>query len=241
MRSPSASRLAVAIVSGVRFADSALFLFTYHRNLQGPVVAIRLLVVDSESSANTFDVAALAAEGVLAYVTESAGPDRDRPQPDVVWFADRAERGAVARVAEIRAIAPECRALVVAGACGSRALAYLQAGVVGVADFGRDNRRLAEIALRVQSGAYYLDPDIAQVLAIRHVKRLLAPFSALSSREFDVFCMLAEGFALQDIAEQLGISSKTVSNCQTSLKLKLGLQGRPAMKKFAERHGLISG
>ncbi|WP_445372763.1 LuxR C-terminal-related transcriptional regulator [Methylomonas sp. HW2-6] len=204
-------------------------------------MAIRLLVVDSESSANTFDVAALAAEGVLADVTEFASPDCDRPQPDVIWFADRAERGAVARVAEIKAIAPECRALLVAGACGSRALAYLQAGVVGVADFGTDTQRLAEIAHRVLGGAYYLDPDIAQVLAIRHVKRLLEPFNTLSSREFDVFCMLAEGFALQDIAEQLGISSKTVSNCQTSLKLKLGLDGRDAMKKFAQSHGLISG
>jgi len=203
-------------------------------------VAIRLLVVDSESSENPFDVAALAAQGVLAHIAEAAGPDRASPQPEVVWFADRAELGVAQRLAEIRAIAPECRALVVAGACGSRALAYLQAGVVGVADFGRDNRRQAEIARRVQGGAYYLDPDIAQVLAIRHVKRLLAPFNALGSREFDVFCMLAEGFALQDIAEQLGISRKTVSNCQTSLKLKLGLQGRPAMKKFAESHGLIS-
>nr|WP_305891514.1 LuxR C-terminal-related transcriptional regulator [Methylomonas sp. SURF-1] len=69
----------------------------------------------------------------------------------------------------------------------------------------------------------------------------MEPFNTLSSREFDVFCMLAEDFALQDIAEQLGISRKTVSNCQTSLKLKLGLQGRPTMKKFAESHGLISG
>lgn len=203
-------------------------------------MAIRLLVVDLESVTNRFDSATLAAQGVLADVAESGAPVAGRQQPDVVWFADRAECGAMPRIAEIRAIAPDCPALVVAGACGSRALAYLQAGVVGVADFGSDHRRLADIAHRVQNGSYYLDPDIAQVLAIRHVKRLLEPFSALSSREFDVFCMLAEGFALQDIAEQLGISRKTVSNCQTSLKLKLGLEDRPAMKKFAESHGLIS-
>lgn len=205
---------------------------------------IRLLMVQSALSNHPIDAGVLAELGVQVEFAPSAdagqGDTRGRLSADVVAFADRAECGVEQQVAEIRKLAPDCRALVVAGAGVSRALAYLQAGVVGVADFSSDQRRLAEIARRVQGGAYYLDPDIAQVLAIRHVKRLLEPFSALSSREFDVFCMLAEGFALQDIAEQLGISSKTVSNCQTSLKLKLGLDGRDAMKEFAESHGLIS-
>lgn len=119
-------------------------------------MAIRLLVVDLESVTNRFDSATLAAQGVLADVAESTAPVACRQQPDVVWFADRAECGAMPRIAEIRAIAPDCPALVVAGACGSRALAYLQAGVVGVADFGSDHRRLADIAHRVQNGSYYL-------------------------------------------------------------------------------------
>ncbi|TPQ25829.1 LuxR C-terminal-related transcriptional regulator [Methylomonas koyamae] len=206
---------------------------------------IRLLMVQSALFDYPIDAGVLAELGVqLAFAPcadLSQSDTRGCLQADVVAFADRAGLGVEQQVAEMRKLAPDCRALIVSGVSGSRALAYLQAGVVGVADFGTDTQRLAEIAHRVQGGAYYLDPDIAQVLAIRHVKRLLEPFNALSSREFDVFCMLAEGFALQDIAEQLGISSKTVSNCQTSLKLKLGLDGRDTMKKFAESHGLISG
>nr|WP_305890925.1 LuxR C-terminal-related transcriptional regulator [Methylomonas sp. WSC-7] len=74
---------------------------------------------------------------------------------------------------------------------------------------------------------------------MRQIKKQLEPFSALSSREFDVFCLLAEDCSLQAIASQLGISSKTVSNCQTQIKLKLAIDNRGSLRKFADCHGLI--
>ena len=60
-----------------------------------------------------------------------------------------------------------------------------------------------------------------------------------ASREFDVFCMLAEGCSLQVMANQLGVSSKTVSNCQSQIKAKLDLEARDEIIKFAKKHGLI--
>lgn len=75
---------------------------------------------------------------------------------------------------------------------------------------------------------------------MRQIKKWLEPFISLSSREFDVFCLLAEGCSLKTIAERLGINSKTVSNCQTAIKLKLALDSRQAIKTFAKYHGLIS-
>jgi DNA-binding NarL/FixJ family response regulator len=67
----------------------------------------------------------------------------------------------------------------------------------------------------------------------------LQPFAALSSREFDVFCLLAEGYRLQSIADRLNISRKTVSNCQSQIKLKLAVETRAAIAGVAKKHGLI--
>jgi two-component system invasion response regulator UvrY len=52
--------------------------------------------------------------------------------------------------------------------------------------------------------------------------------------------LLAEGCSLQTIAEQLGISSKTVSNGQTQIKLKLGIDNKQQFRQVAKIHGLMS-
>jgi DNA-binding CsgD family transcriptional regulator len=75
---------------------------------------------------------------------------------------------------------------------------------------------------------------------MRQIKKTLEPFVVLSSREFDIFCLLAEGCSLQTIAEQLGISSKTVSNGQTQIKLKLGIDNKQQFRQVAKIHGLMS-
>lgn len=118
------------------------------------------------------------------------------------------------------------------------AMESLKAGAVGVLNQPLSAEQLAAILSRIQAGHYYLDQEIAQQLAIRQIKKFLEPFNELTSREFDVFCMLSEGLSLQEMANQLGVSSKTVSNCQSQIKSKLGLDTREAIEKFAKIHGL---
>lgn len=99
--------------------------------------------------------------------------------------------------------------------------------------------RLAPILRQVAAGNYFIDQRLAQLLALRQLKKILDPFNALSSREYDVFCLLADGKSLAEIAVQLGVSRKTVSNNQTQIKLKLGLAGRTDLVAYAKRHGLL--
>ncbi len=119
------------------------------------------------------------------------------------------------------------------------ALEYFRQGASGVLrpDFSVD--RFKQCIEAISSGQFYLEPDIVQILAIRQIRKLLTPFAALSSREFDVFCLLAEGCAVEYIAESLGVSSKTVFNCQTQIKNKLNLSHTRQIKPFAEKNGLI--
>lgn len=203
-------------------------------------MSVNLLILKSGADAIDIDASAMS---VYDVVVNDADPDSLAGMAsiaaDVVLLSEASEWSVLASIDRVRALAPTCKLMVRIKQSNSQALAYLQAGVTGVLDSVHELSQLAEIIHRVCDGEYYLDKNIAQLLAIRQVKKTLAPFSVLSSREFDVFCMLAEGCGLQAIAEQLGISSKTVSNCQTQLKLKLGIGDRRAIKEFAKSHGLV--
>lgn len=158
---------------------------------------------------------------------------------DVVLLDDSPSQDSLALIRHFRSIAPICKIMVRLRYSSAQAVSYLQMGVTGILDTTHDSDQLVEIIRHVCRGEYYLDKDIAQLLAMRQIKKLLEPFTSLSSREFDVFCLLAEGCSLNAIAEQLGINSKTVSNCQTLIKLKLALDSKQAIKKIAKSHGLI--
>ncbi|WP_415880293.1 LuxR C-terminal-related transcriptional regulator [Methylomonas sp. TEB] len=140
---------------------------------------------------------------------------------------------------QIKGITPTCKFVALLSHSSAHALTYLQVGVTGLLRWFPDAAKLAEIIRTIVQGEYYLDQEIAQLLAMRQIKQQLEPFVSLSSREFDVFCLLAEGCSLQTVAAQLGISSKTVSNCQTQIKLKLAIDNRDTLTKFANSHGLI--
>lgn len=158
---------------------------------------------------------------------------------DVILIVDNPTQDMQAFISQARNLAPACK-IIVKLYDSSHAIAYLQVGVTGLLDSFHNLEQLADIIRDVYLGEYYLDQSIAQLLAMRQIKKMLEPFSALSSREFDVFCLLAEGGSLQSISTKLGINSKTVSNCQTLIKLKLSLDSKQAIKKLAQIHGLIS-
>jgi len=67
----------------------------------------------------------------------------------------------------------------------------------------------------------------------------LNPIDQLNEREFEVFKMIASGFNLADIANDLDISQKTVANYQTSIKQKLKLTNPIEFYKLAVEYKLI--
>lgn len=62
----------------------------------------------------------------------------------------------------------------------------------------------------------------------------------LSPREFDVFCLLAEGKACKQAASALFLSEKTVSNYATQIKNKLGVRTLPELTRIAYQEGIAS-
>jgi DNA-binding NarL/FixJ family response regulator len=61
----------------------------------------------------------------------------------------------------------------------------------------------------------------------------------LSPREFDVFCLLANGYTARTAAEKLCLSYKTVCNHGTVIKEKIGAKTLAELTLLASRQGLI--
>ncbi|MCC6784869.1 MAG: response regulator transcription factor [Planctomycetes bacterium] len=65
------------------------------------------------------------------------------------------------------------------------------------------------------------------------------PHEALTTREFSVFLMIAQGRTLTQIAADLSLSVKTVSTHRRRLLGKLGLRNNVDLSKYAVQHNLL--
>ena len=100
---------------------------------------------------------------------------------------------------------------------------------------------LLQAVLDVAKGRTFLSAGIAQKVALQTLIGDDDPMHQLSSREFEVFRLLAEGKKVEDVADMLKISQKTVANYYTIIKQKLGVSSPVEMVRLAMKHGLIQG
>jgi len=93
----------------------------------------------------------------------------------------------------------------------------------------------------IAQGKTYIDPEMAQRLAMSMVTEQSDDFKikSLSPREFDVFCLIANGSSSHEVAEKLHLSYKTVCNHSTAIKEKLGVKTIAEFTLLATRQGLI--
>lgn len=115
-----------------------------------------------------------------------------------------------------------------------RALAAGATGYIGkraVADVLIDAVRQVARGKRY-IGAALVDEDAAPFEAEN-------PLARLSSREFEIFRLLASGASVNAIAEELFLSPKTVANHASRLRAKLGLGGTADLTRLAIRTGVV--
>lgn len=89
------------------------------------------------------------------------------------------------------------------------------------------------------TGQTFLDSEIAQRLAFQKTRGSDSPFSNLSTREFEIFCLLAEGLSTSEIAKRLSISYKTVANYSTQIKNKLDVSTIADIARLAIRYNIV--
>ncbi|MCY1307054.1 Oxygen regulatory protein NreC [compost metagenome] len=90
------------------------------------------------------------------------------------------------------------------------------------------------------AGGRYIDPDLADRMVFEVGLTDARPaHTLLSEREFSVFERLVRGEGVNEIAQQLAVSSKTVSTHKARLMQKLGLHSVADLVKYAVEHKLL--
>ena len=120
------------------------------------------------------------------------------------------------------------------------ALRVLKAGAAGYLPKESAPEQLVSAIHKVARGGKYVSPTLME----RFVSELGADphkprHEILSGREFQVLCMIAGGKSLTQIAEDLGISVKTISTHRTRMLKKMHLKTNADVIHYAIRTGLV--
>jgi DNA-binding NarL/FixJ family response regulator len=113
----------------------------------------------------------------------------------------------------------------------------LKAGASGYLTKSSPPESLIDAVHQVAAGEQVLSADIA---AMMRTSADDLPHQQLSPREFDVFLLLAQGIAVEQIASQRCLSVKTAANYQTIVRHKLGLSSALEMYRYAQHCGLLA-
>jgi DNA-binding NarL/FixJ family response regulator len=102
---------------------------------------------------------------------------------------------------------------------------------------------LVEAIRTVMAGGHYLSPilrNAALTVLLRRTGDTTDPYGSLTPRERVVLRFAAEGNSNAEIAEKLGVSSRTIETHRAHLLKKLGLKSQTDLVRFAIRKEIIS-
>lgn len=92
----------------------------------------------------------------------------------------------------------------------------------------------------ILAGGRYISPVLAEkILFDRKDSLNISPHERLSEREFQIMCMLAKGKTVNEIAEDLFISNKTVSTHRTRILGKMRMEKNAELTNYALKNNLI--
>jgi len=120
------------------------------------------------------------------------------------------------------------------------ALRCLHAGASGYLEKRSAPEQLVRAIKRLAEGKKYLSGELAQRLALEPDRPgAERPHDLLSPREFEIFLSIAAGKPVSHIANELGLSVKTVNNHRAHILEKLGVRSTAELIRYAIRHQLI--
>jgi two-component system, NarL family, invasion response regulator UvrY len=119
-------------------------------------------------------------------------------------------------------------------------LNVLRAGASGFVSKTADDAELCRAIRAAVRGGRYVSPELAEVLVSgMHGAPGEPRHSVLSEREFQIFCKLAEGKSVSEIAAKLFLSVKTVSTYRTRILEKMGMRTNADITYYAIKNNLL--
>tara|TARA_B100001996_G_scaffold371368_1_gene346651 strand:+ start:102 stop:740 length:639 start_codon:yes stop_codon:yes gene_type:complete len=112
-------------------------------------------------------------------------------------------------------------------------------GAMGYMTKSADPQLLSKAIKQISRGKKYIDDELQQRMTYEGSREENSILSRLSTREFEIFCLLAEGLNTNEISKKLNISYKTSANYSTQIKNKLGATTVADIARIAIRHNII--
>lgn len=135
-------------------------------------------------------------------------------------------------IAPIRELAPDVAILMFSmndqSGFAARALAE---GAQGFLSKNAPPEEFGAAIRALESGEFYLSPAQALALATRQVG--IGDTAPLTDREEQVLALIGKGLTLQEIADRINVSYKTVANTSSTLKRKLNVSGMSGLIRQA--------
>jgi DNA-binding NarL/FixJ family response regulator len=115
----------------------------------------------------------------------------------------------------------------------------LHAGVTGYVLKSQMANDLLQAIKEVLRGGIYLSPGISRTVVQAYLSKTNLEMDPLTSRERQILQLIAEGQSSKDIANLLGISTKTAEAHRARIMRKLDLHGTASLVRYAIRRGLL--
>lgn len=172
----------------------------------------------------------------------SALADARRTEPDVVLMDRRLPDGdGVAAIADLLALVPNVRVLVLAGeGSGSVAARVAEAGGAGLILKARGLSELEDAVRRVAQGELVFSQDLLGDVLGRLAGRTSGLGANLTPREREALALLGQGRTTAEISEQLGVALNTGRNHVQRVLEKLGARSQLEAVTIARREGLLA-
>lgn len=116
----------------------------------------------------------------------------------------------------------------------------LRAGASGFLGKESAPKELINAIRKIHTGSKFVSPSLAEKLAVAvEVNTDQEPHKRLSNREYQVFCLIASGKSINEIADQLSLSDKTIRTYRERLMEKMNLKNDVELTHYAIQHKLI--
>jgi DNA-binding NarL/FixJ family response regulator len=120
------------------------------------------------------------------------------------------------------------------------AIRALKAGATGYLTKETAPDELIKAIRLAYSGQNYITPRVAnEIINKLQGSSENIPHEKLSSREFEVMCMIGAGKTISEIAKVLFISNRTVSTYRARILEKMNLKNNAAIMRYMLDNGLM--
>ncbi len=119
-------------------------------------------------------------------------------------------------------------------------LRFLRAGASGCLAKECEADELKEAIRRVSKGKKYISPSLAEKIALNMVTNgEQIQHEKLSKREFEVMLLIAAGKSLKEIAQDMSLSTKTISVHRASIMKKMKMRNNVKLTCYVIEQGLL--